>query len=66
MPFYCVGLGFFCVIDFVEFSSLVHSLLDEFAVAVDIDMEILVEFDDTFVGARFFLYGTFTDAKLVG
>ena len=38
------------VIDLVKFALLVLALLQQIAVAVDIDMEIAVELDDALIG----------------
>ena len=45
-------LPLFFVIHLVEFpAKLIHSLFDHLSVAVDVDMEILVEFQDAFESA---------------
>ena len=59
------GSAFLVVVDFVVFAFFVFALLNEVAVAVDVDMEISVEFDDAFVGPRLFFYGSFADVEAV-
>lgn len=53
------------VIDLVKFALLVLALLQQIAVAVDIDMEIAVELDDALIGARLFPDGGIGNGELV-
>lgn len=58
--------GFFVVVDFVELAFFVLSLLDELTVAVDVDVEVLVELDDALVGTGLLLDGAVADAEGIG
>ena len=53
------------VIDLVKFALLVLALLQQIAVAVDLDMEIAVELDDALIGARLFPDGGIGNGELV-
>ena len=58
-------LPFLLIIDFVEFSFAVFSLFDKAAVAVDVNVEIFVEFYDFSQGAGLLFQGTFRDGEVV-
>ena len=56
----------FAVVYFVVFALLVFALLNELAVAVDVDVEVLVQLDDALEGACLLLDGALADVELVG
>ena len=57
---------FFFEIQSVIFPFFVLSGFDEFSVAVNVDMEIFVEFDHTFETSALLLHRRFTDGEIFG
>ena len=58
-------LIFLSEVDFVEFAFFVFALFDEVAVAVNVDVEIFVEFDDAFQCPRLLLDGTVRNVEVI-
>jgi hypothetical protein len=51
------GLIFVFIINFVEFAIFVCALFYQVAITMDVDVEILVQFDDAFEYTRLLFYG---------
>jgi hypothetical protein len=58
------GLIFFFIIDFVEFAIFVRALLYQVAVSMDVNMEILVQFDDAFECTRLFFHSAVGNGEI--